>query len=315
MNQYKTFLNKNRVTELRKVLCGDILADIKNNLSLYAQIHLKNIEDKIQDTQERIDSLETDIQYQIETIKERPIGQVIVTSERELKYNSLTKCFYTAIFGTGTQAVDSLAPIPNKIAGWDYICFTNLNLPPQKGWHIVKIQLDEINPVLQAKRVKWLSHEYLSEYDVVVWMDGYIAPNPMFSEVLKQWVLEMQEKNINVLHRPHEDRNCIYEECEAVVANKRDTRENVAKVLTQLKELRFPKNWGLFDTNILFKFHKDQAVQEISEAVFKQMQETSYRDQLAVPLVYYTNGFKNFQNQTLLRAFEKSGNHVRIAAS
>lgn len=310
----QNFLNKNRVTELRKVLCGDILADIKNNLSLYAQIHLKTLEDKIQNTQERIDSLETDIQYQIETIKERPVGQVIVTSERELKYNSLTKCFYTAIFGTGTQVVDSLAPIPNKIAGWDYICFTNLNLAPQKGWYIVKIQLDEINPILQAKRVKWLSHEYLSEYDVVVWMDGYIAPNPMFSEVLKQWVLEMQEKNINVLHRPHEDRNCIYEECEAVVSNKRDIKENVIKVLTQLKEIRFPKNWGLFDTNILFKFHKDQAVQDISEAVFKQMQETSYRDQLAVPLVYYTNGFKNFQSQTLLRAFEKTGNHVRIAA-
>jgi hypothetical protein len=313
----QNFMSKDRVAELRKVLCGDILADIKNNLAMYAQIHLKTLEDKIKDTQERIESFETEVQYQIETIKERSVsstGQIII-GERELKYNSLTKCFYTAIFGLGTQPVDSLAPIPNKIAGWDYICFTNLNLPPQKGWHIVKLQLDEINPVLQAKRVKWLSHEYLSEYDVVVWMDGYIAPNPMFSEVLKQWVLEMQEKNIHVLHRPHEVRNCVYEECEAVVANKRDTRENVTKVLTQLKDLRFPKNWGLFDTNILFKFHKDHAVQEISEAVFKQMQETSYRDQLAVPLVYYTNGFKDFQNQTLLRAFEKSGNHVRIAAS
>jgi hypothetical protein len=313
----QNFMSKDRVAELRKVLCGDILADIKNNLAMYAQIHLKTLEDRISDTRERIDSFETEIHYQIETIKERSIsstGQVII-GERELKYNSLTKCFYTAIFGLGNQPVDTLAPIQNKIAGWDYICFTNMNLPPQKGWHIVKIQLDELNPVLQAKRVKWLSHEYLSDYDVVVWMDGYIAPNPMFSEVLKQWVLEMQEKNIHVLHRPHEVRNCIYEECEAVVANKRDTRENVTKVVTQLKELRFPKNWGLFDTNILFKFHKDQAIQDISEAVFKQMQETSYRDQLAVPLVYYTNGFKDFQNQTLLRAFEKSGNHVRIAAS
>jgi hypothetical protein len=311
----QNFLSKDRVSELRKILCGDILADIKNNLAIYAQIHLKTLEDKIKETKDRIDIVENDIQYQIEALKERPIGITgQVVSERDLKYNSLTKCFYTAIFGIGDQPVDNLAPIPNKIAGWDYICFTNLNLPPQKGWQIVKIQLDEINPVLQAKRVKWLSHDYLLDYDVVVWMDGYIAPNPMFSEVLKQWVLEMQEKNIHVLHRPHEVRNCVYEECEAVVANKRDTRENVSKVLTQLKELRFPKNWGLFDTNILFKFHKDKSVQEISEAVFKQMQSTSYRDQLAVPLVYYTNGFKDFQNQTLLRAFEKSGNHVRIAA-
>jgi hypothetical protein len=311
----QNILNKDRVVELRKILCGDILTDIKNNLALYSQIHLKTLEDKISETKDRIDTIENEIQYQIEALKERPtgsIGQVI--SERDLKYNSLTKCFYTAIFGIGDQPVDTLAPIQNKIAGWDYICFTNLNLPAQKGWQIVKIQIDEINPVLQAKRVKWLSHEYLLDYDVVVWMDGYIAPNPMFSEVLKQWVLEMQEKNIHILHRPHEVRNCVYEECEAVVVNKRDTRENVSKVLTQLKELRFPKNWGLFDTNILFKFHKDKSVQEISEAVFKQMQSTSYRDQLAVPLVYYTNGFKDFQNQTLLRAFEKSGNHVRIAA-
>jgi hypothetical protein len=312
----QNFLSKERVVELRKILCGDILTDIKNNLALYAQIHLRSLEDKIKDTRDRIDTFENEIHYQIEALKERSIGSAgqVIVGERELKYNSLTKCFYTAIFGIGDQPVDALAPISNKIAGWDYICFTNLNLPPQKGWHIVKISMDEINPVFQAKRVKWMSHEYLSDYDVVVWMDAYIAPNPMFSEVLKQWVLEMQEKNIHVLHRPHEVRNCVYEECEAVVANKRDTRENVSKVLTQLKELRFPKNWGLFDTNILFKFHKDKSVQEISEAVFKQMQSTSYRDQLAVPLVYYTNGFKDFQNQTLLRAFEKSGNHVRIAA-
>jgi uncharacterized protein YukE len=312
----QNFLSKDRIVELRKILCGDILTDIKNNLALYAQIHLKSLEEKIKDTRDHIDAFETEIQYQIEGLKDRsvgPGGQVVI-GERELKYNSLTKCFYTAIFSIGDQPVDTLAPIPNKIAGWDYICFTNLNLPPQKGWNIVKIPLEEINPVFQAKRIKWLSHDYLSDYDVVVWMDAYIAPNPMFSEVLKQWVLDMQERNIRILHRPHEIRNCIYEECEAVVTNKRDTRENVSKVLTELKDLRFPKNWGLFDTNILFKFHKDQSVQDISEAVYKQMQQTSYRDQLAVPLVYYTNGFKDFQNQTLLRAFEKSGNHVRIAA-
>jgi hypothetical protein len=312
----QNFLSKERVVELRKILCGDILTDIKNNLALYAQIHLRSLEDKIKDTRDRIDTFENEIHYQIEALKERSIGSAgqVIVGERELKYNSLTKCFYTAIFGIGDQPVDALAPISNKIAGWDYICFTNLNLPPQKGWHIVKISMDEINPVFQAKRVKWMSHEYLSDYDVVVWMDAYIAPNPMFSEVLKQWVLEMQERNIRILHRPHEIRNCIYEECDAVIANKRDTKENVNKVLTMLKDLRFPKNWGLFDTNILFKFHKDQSVQDISEAVFKQMQTTSYRDQLAVPLVYYTNGFKEFQNQTLLRAFEKTGNHVRIAA-
>ena len=312
----QNFLSKERVVELRKILCGDILSDIKNNLALYAQIHLKSLEEKIKDTRDRIDVFENEVQFQIEALKERSIGSSgqVILGERELKYNSLTKCFYTAIFGMGDQPVDSLAPITNKISGWDYICFTNLNLPPQKGWQIVKISLDEINPVFQAKRVKWLSHEYLSDYDVVVWMDAYIAPNPMFSEVLKQWVLDMQERNIRILHRPHEIRNCIYEECDAVVANKRDTKENVSKVLTQLKDLRFPKNWGLFDTNILFKFHKDASVQDISEAVYKQMQQTSYRDQLAVPLVYYTNGFKEFQNQTLLRAFEKSGNHIRIAA-
>lgn len=313
-NAMVKFMNKERITELRQLLAGDILKDIKNNLALYAQLHLKQMDKRINEMQERVETFEMLIQSEVQQIKDRAIMDSGSFTKKDILYNSITKCFYTAIFGLPNQSVDDLAPIPTKLPGWDYICFTNLHIPPQKGWIIVKVEMESLNPILEAKRYKWMSHKYLGDYDLTVWMDAYIAPNPMFSELIKQWVIEMVEKRTYILHRLHEQRDCIYDECDAVVKFRRDTPERVSKVQEQLKELKFPKHWGLFDTNIIFKMHKNREIQDICEAVFQQLEATSYRDQLATPIIYYTRGFREYNTQTLLRAFDKSGTHVRITA-
>ena len=74
-----------------------------------------------------------------------------------------------------------------------------------------------------------------------------------------------------------------------------------------------PRNWGLFDTNIVIKFHKNMAVQRMSEEIYKQISTVSNRDQLAVTYIYYMHKFKGFNIQNLLTAFQKSGEHIRIS--
>jgi len=235
------------------------------------------------------------------------------TSSTNIQYQSTTKCFYTAIFGIQDQTVDTLGDV-ERIPGWDYLCFTNQPLKQINGWTIIQVPYTGLKPALEAKRYKWLSHEVLLDYDVVVWLDAYITPKLEMRHILKQWILNMKEKQIPIFHRPHETRNCIWDECDAVVKSKRDNAENVSKVRKLLETHNMPKGWGLFDTNILVRFHKHKIVQTLSEEIYKQLSTTSIRDQLAVTFVYYKYGYKNFYSEDLFKAFQKNGSHIRIDA-
>jgi hypothetical protein len=225
-------------------------------------------------------------------------------------YQSITKCFYTAILGTEGQRIDELGSV-DRIPGWDYICFTNQPYQKANGWTILPVEYTGKYPALEAKRYKWLSHEYLLDYDVVVWVDAYITPTLSMRHKLKEWILTMKEKRLYSLHRPHDTRKCIWDECDAVVKSRRDTEQNVNKVRKLLNKHSMPKGWGLFDTNILLRFHKHQIVQELGEAIFKHLSTMSIRDQLAVTFIYYSMNFRNFFVQDLFQAFEKNGTHIQ----
>ncbi len=224
-------------------------------------------------------------------------------------FDTAPKCFYTAIIGAPGQKVDVLAPV-TRIPGWDYICFTNKPIHDSRGWTIVRVDMPNGSAALDAKRYKWRSIEHLPEYEIAVWVDGYIAPSANFSQLLERWITNMKETGHSMLFRPHDQRVCIWDECEAVLAAKRDTPLHVEKVRTKLKQAEMPTNWGLFDTNCMILLHRDPACRKVTEAVWNQLQTHSVRDQLALPLVLYEQKTAPFKTETLMRAFDKTGQHI-----
>lgn len=238
--------------------------------------------------------------------------QTVPTNNKrqDVLYNSLTKCFYTALFGTSKENVDQLANF-DRIPGWDYICFTNFEMPEHRGWKIIHVDFQGNDAAMAAKWHKWNSHRVLGDYDVVVWMDAYLSPNPMYTELLKHWILQMIEQNALICHRPHAERRCIWEECDAVVQTRRAKAEDVQKVRDALVAAQMPKDYGLYDTNVMIKLHKNMLTQHICEEVYRFMEQHCNRDQLATTLVYYLNNFQQVQTQTLLRAVNATGTHAR----
>jgi hypothetical protein len=224
-------------------------------------------------------------------------------------FDTAPKCFYTAIIGAPGQKVDMLAPV-TRIPGWDYICFTNKPIHDSRGWTIVRVDMPNGSAALDAKRYKWRSIDHLPEYEIAVWVDGYIAPSASYSQLLERWITNMKETGHSMLFRPHDQRVCIWDECEAVLAAKRDTPSNVEKVRTKLKQADMPTNWGLFDTNCMILLHRDPACRKVTEAVWNQLQTHSVRDQLALPLVLYEQKVPSFKTETLMRAFDKTGQHI-----
>lgn len=234
------------------------------------------------------------------------------TKQNEV-YTSLTKCFYTAVFGTPGQRLDTLGMMKPP-PGWEAFCFTNQSDLQANGWTIIEIPMEQATPILQAKYIKWNSHKLLEDYDVAVWLDAYLAPNLSSTNLLQQWIPQAYTAKAAIVHRKHDARNCVWDECKAVVEAKRDTSEHVEALKGRLTSVNMPKQFGLFDTNMMIRFHKQKACQDISEEIWKSLQVDTHRDQLVVTPVYYTKGFKSYATVALQQAFDRSGTHMRNPA-
>ena len=78
----------------------------------------------------------------------------------------MRKVIYTTIFG----GYDNLVEPQYKPEGWDFICFTDTDLKSDT-WKIIKKPLVYTDNTRTAKRFKVLPHEYLSEYDYIIFID------------------------------------------------------------------------------------------------------------------------------------------------
>jgi hypothetical protein len=301
--EIQKFTSDDKLVVLREGVLSAIRQNLREIYTEYARYEFLNILSRLNSIDDRLDNLNTN-----NRLSNNPWNRL---NSRDEMYTGMTKCFFTAIFGLPGQKVDSLGLIDKKLPGWDYICFTNQENLVGNGWTVIHVNNTTRNPALEAKKYKWLSHKYLLDYDIVVWVDAYIAPRAVYSELIKQWILKMMNENISIYHRPHDERNCVYEECEAVVQKGKDKSKNVEKIKGLLTEAGVPKHGGLFDTNVLIKLHKNQELQEICEHVYNRLENSSIRDQLVVPLVYHRQRFKKFATDNLIRAFEKSGTHIR----
>ena len=189
-----------------------------------------------------------------------------------------------------------------------------MDIKDSNGWTIIKVDAQSKSMSLEAKKYKWLSHIYLEDYDIVLWVDAYIAPTSIAGDKLYQWFSLMKERRLSVLHRKHEVRDCIWDECDAVVEARRDTPQNVQNIRNLLHSEKMPRGLGLYDTNIMIKFNKHVQLRKISEQIMKILETYTIRDQLVVTLVYYKNHFNECSTTDLMRAFEKNGEHVRVPA-
>lgn len=228
-------------------------------------------------------------------------------------YESLTKCFYTAIYGTPGQALDSLG-LMKPPPGWDAFCFTNQPELQANGWTIIYLDVEQATSVLQAKFIKWNSHKILEDYDVAVWLDAYLVPSSSSANLLQQWIPRAYMAKAAIVHRKHDTRNCVWDECKAVVDSNRDTPEHVDALKRRLTAVNMPHQYGLFDTNMMIRFHKLKACQDISDAIWTSLKIDTHRDQLIVTPIYYTKGFKSYATVSLQQAFDRSGTHIRNSA-
>ena len=196
---------------------------------------------------------------------------------------------YTCITG----GYDDLINHTYQNLNWDYVCFSdNENLLKQKkvgNWNIKPLQFSELDNVRNARWHKTHPHILFPNYEYSIWLDGNI-------NVCGSFLFEKAEKFIKekcILAVPaHPRRNCVYDEAITVKTLKKDYSEVIDKEIQELKKKGYPKNFGLNETNILFRMHNCKLCINIMNDWFDLIKNYSRRDQIGFNFSAWKNGYK-----------------------
>jgi hypothetical protein len=189
---------------------------------------------------------------------------------------------YTANF----DKYDHILPVdPN----WkcDFICFTDDKENFPKGWRIETIDLKGESPTIVNRRIKILTHHYLSEYDESLYIDGNISidanPIPLFEKYSKLGLLAIPK---------HPYRNCAYVEADICMKNHLVDMEVARAQMSTYSRLGFPRNFSLTENNAIYRKHNDSEIVNLMEMWWMEFSKYCKRDQLSLPYLLWLNRIK-----------------------
>src|ERR1700704_3445624 len=137
-------------------------------------------------------------------ISPSPAGSDSVNWRRPGPEFLMRRVVYTCLFGHSELFND----FQYERDGIDFVCFTDAPELRSDFWKIELLPRKVLDPARASKKLKALSHIYLAQYDLSLYVDNTVrlkvAPNRFFEEFL------VPSKSALACFRHHE-RDCIYD--------------------------------------------------------------------------------------------------------
>lgn len=193
------------------------------------------------------------------------------------------KVVYTAISGN----CDIIPVIHDYIReGWQYVCFTDnktlLRLGKFGHWKIMPLGFARLDSTKNARWHKTHPAELFPEFSESLWVDANI-------NILTPYIFELAENADNDLLVPkHYCRKSVYQELKAVKALSREPSANINIIGKFLRSEGMPDNFGLNETNIIFRKHTP-AITKLMHEWWFMIEHYSKRDQLSFSYVLWKN--------------------------
>ena len=179
----------------------------------------------------------------------------------------------------------------------DYIIFTDQDLSKDSKWKKIDLkkygEYEKLTPVAMNRRVKMLSHEYLSDYDYTVYIDSTVR----VAADLYPMVCNMGDALIGV--HIHASRDCIYMEGEAVIYSGKTGVKNVAEQLSRYRKEGFPEHYGLFQNSIIIKNQTKDKCKWLMMSWWNEYRKDNTRDQISLPYILWKNDIKKEEIKVL----------------
>lgn len=179
-----------------------------------------------------------------------------------------------AIISANIGGIDNEQSIVPQTIPFDYYYITENNLP---------FPLPNLDNRLKSKYCKIMTHKFLPEYDIYIWLDGRVnITSPLFVE---KFISNLNEQDITIMK--HEVRDNIYSEMEFIISLMKKGNPYLLdryKNQQMEEELKFyikeqvPENLPLFACGIFARLNNDK-VNLIFNEWWNRILEFSYFDQ------------------------------------
>lgn len=192
---------------------------------------------------------------------------------------------YTCITG----AYDELRDHAYVSSDWDYVCFTdNLSVKNDQNssWEVRPLFFKEMDDVRNQRWHKMHPHILFPDYEQSIWIDSNlnILSSSLFDDVDKA-IDESQLISI----APHPERDCVYDELVACIKFGKDNVDLMKKQVDLIRKNGFPKNQGMFETNIMYRKHQSATIIKLMNDWWWWVKNYSRRDQLSITYVIWKN--------------------------
>lgn len=199
------------------------------------------------------------------------------------------KVVYTAIFGD----YEGLLP-QRRIAGWEFICFTDNPKLKAAPWKVVLVDPPVPGDKVRSSRyIKINPHLFLKEYDISIFIDGnfLIIGNidKLAGTMLSNAVIACFDHSQNT----RDPRDCVYMEHASIkqMAEERGIYKDDPRVMeAQMAYLRaqhYPAHNGLVYSGVLLRKHHDAKLIKVMEDWWYMVENYSRRDQLSFDYVMW----------------------------
>ena len=193
------------------------------------------------------------------------------------------------VYTTITDGHDELKPHDYRISDMDYICFSDDLTISSNFWEIRPLIYPSISKYKLSRYPKISPYKLLSEYDYSLCIDANIN---ITSDRIERRVEELIAQNILMAIRNHPDRDCTYKEANECIRTNLDKRQTILDQVNHYKVNGFPEEYGLFETNLVFRRHMHPKVIAVSEKEWELYKKYSRRDQLSLMYTLWLLDFK-----------------------
>jgi hypothetical protein len=149
----------------------------------------------------------------------------------------------------------------------------------------------------ESRKYKFLSHLYLSEYDLVCYVDSNIS--------------FIAEPPSNPIWFSHPLRNNVLDEAKEVIRLRKANEDQVKRQIRYYIESKFPDKGGLYENNFFVRSNRNQVQNKLMEKTWDIVSNYTNRDQLALPYAMWLLQYKmeNIKPKSLSTRFIKVHPH------
>lgn len=201
------------------------------------------------------------------------------------------KVIYTAIFG----GYEGLLP-QKKMAGWDYVCFTDDDSLSAQPWNIV-LTVPPVpgDPIRSSRFIKINPDLFLSDYELSIFMDGNFLAIGNLDRLVDTLPVDTLIACFDHAQNTKDPRNCVYEEYAALVhmAETYGVQKDDPVVMKQqidlLRSEGYPEENGLVYSGVLLRRHREAKLIRAMREWWNMVKNYSCRDQLGFDYVLWKN--------------------------